>query len=72
MSAEIVKLSDYRVDDTGDEEIDLATAVDVAIRDLREILTYWGSEGARRRAQECELMLRRVSCVPDPGHPGFG
>ena len=71
MSAEIVKLSDYRVDETGDEEIDLVTAVDVAIRDLREILTYWGSEGARQRAQECELMLRRVAGGPDFGHPAL-
>lgn len=65
MSAEIVRLSDYRVEDTAGCEIDLATAVDVAIRDLREILAYWGSDGARQRAEECELMLRRVhsQCV---------
>ena len=53
-------LSDFRVDEAADDEIDLVTAVDVAIRDLREILCYWGSEGARQRAQECELMLRRA------------
>ncbi len=60
MSAEILKFSDYRVDDSDDVEIDLVTAVDVAIRDLREILLYWGSEIAQQRAQECELMLRRA------------
>ena len=60
MAAEILKLSDYRVDDVADSEIDLATAVDVAIRDLREILTSWGSATARQRAQECELTLRRA------------
>lgn len=61
VSAEIFKLSDYRVDDTAaDSEIDLATAVDVAIRDLREILAWWGSETARQRAQECEMTLRRA------------
>lgn len=60
MSAKIISFSDYRIDDCADGEIDLATAVDVAIRDLREILLYWGSEVARQRAQECELMLRRA------------
>lgn len=60
MSAEILKLSDYRVDTGTEAEIDLVTAVDVAIRDLREILVCWGSDVARQRAQECELMLRRA------------
>ena len=60
MSAEILKFSDYRVDDGADAEIDLVTAVDIAIRDLHEILVYWGSEIAQKRAQECELMLRRA------------
>jgi hypothetical protein len=60
VSAEIVSISDYRLDDGADGEIDLVTAVDVAIRDLREILMCWGSEVARQRAQECELMLRRA------------
>ena len=60
MSAEIFSLSDYRMDDTADGEIDLVTAVDVAIRDLREILLCWGSEVARQRAQECELTLSRA------------
>ena len=60
MSAEILKLSDYRINDVADSEIDLATAVDIAIRDLREILACWGSETARQRAQECELTLRRA------------
>ena len=60
MSAEILKLSDYRSDDGADDEIDLVTAVDVAIRDLREILLCWGSETARQRAEECELMLHRA------------
>lgn len=58
MSAEIVRLSDYRNDTSTDCQIDLATAVDVAIRDLREILLCWDSEIARHRVEECELMLR--------------
>ena len=60
MSAEILRLSDYRTDDGAADEIDLETAVDVAIRDLREILLGWGSETARQRAKECELMLHHA------------
>ena len=60
MSAKILKLSDYRIDDVADNAIDLVTAVDVAIRDLREILMCWGSDKARQRTEECELMLRRA------------
>jgi hypothetical protein len=60
VTAEIIKLSDYRSTDGTDSEVDLVTAVDAAIRDLQEILTFWGTEGARQRAEECELMLRRA------------
>ncbi len=60
MSAKIIDLKDYRVCEVVHDEIDLATAVDAAIRDLREILDCWGSETARERARECELMLRRA------------
>jgi hypothetical protein len=71
VSADILRFSDYRmdsdcrVDDGADGEIDLvtidlATAVDVAIRDLREILSCWGSEVARQRARECESILQRA------------
>jgi len=60
MSAEILSFRDYHFDPFVDDEIGLETAVDVAIRDLREILLCWGTEVARQRAEECELMLRRV------------
>ena len=61
MTAQIFEFSDYRNPPTShDDEIDLVTAVDVALRDLREILADWGSAEARQRAEECELMLRRV------------
>ena len=60
MTAKIFKLSDYRNIDIADGEIDLVTAVDAAIRDLHEILMHWGSEGARQRVEECELMLCRA------------
>lgn len=60
MGTKILKLSDYRIDDVADSELDLLTVIDVAIRDLREILMYWGSDRARQRTEECELMLRRA------------
>lgn len=58
MSAKIVWLSDYRSEEPEACQIDLSTAVDVAIRDLREVLTHWGSDAARSRIEECEAMLR--------------
>ena len=42
-----------------DVEIDLITAVDVAIRDLREIAERW-DETAREQADECRMMLERA------------
>jgi len=71
VSAEIITLSDYRIDDGADDEIDLVTAVDVAIRDLREILLCWGTDIARERAQECELLLHRAfsRCVAGQSEP---
>ena len=62
MTAQIFAFSDYRTPpvDPDQIEIDLVTAVDVAIRDLREILDDWGSTEARQRAEECESMLRRA------------
>jgi len=41
-------------------EIDLVTAVDAAIRDLREISARWGEEEARTQAEECRKMLERA------------
>jgi hypothetical protein len=75
VSAEILRLSDYRMEDGADGGIDLATAVDVAIRDLREILLCWGSEIARQRAEECESTLRHaysefVNAIKLLGWPG--
>jgi hypothetical protein len=72
VSAEILRLSDYRIDDGADGEIDLVTAVDAAIRDLREILLCWNTEVARQRAEECELMLRRAFSGFVGGKSEFG
>lgn len=41
-------------------EIDLLTAVDAAIRDLRDISRSWGEETARKQAEECRQMLERA------------
>jgi hypothetical protein len=66
VSADVVWLRDYRSSKSSDDcdssggEIDLVTAVDVAIRDLREILSCWGSDTARRRVEECQQTLRRA------------
>jgi hypothetical protein len=68
VSAEIIEIDHYRVSEGAEGDIDLATAVDVAIRDLREILSCWGSEAARQRAQECELTLLRAFSGFAAGH----
>jgi hypothetical protein len=60
VSAEILRFSDYRLSDGAGSEIELATAVDIALRDLREILMCWGSEIARQRIEECESTLQRA------------
>lgn len=44
LSAEIISLCDRRAAAEAEPEIDLRTAVDVAIRDLQEIHSHWGSE----------------------------
>lgn len=43
-----------------DDGIDLLTAVDVAIRDLREISARWEEEASRRQAVDCLKMLERA------------
>lgn len=60
LSAEIISLCDRRAAAEADPEIDLRTAVDVAIRDLQEIHSHWGSELALKRLAECRSMLRTV------------
>lgn len=45
-----------------DEEpdVDLLTAVDAAIRDLRDIASRWGEEAARMQAEDCRRMLEKA------------
>ena len=59
LSAEIIWLCD-RAEAETDLQIDLRTAVDVAIRDLHEIEAQWGTELALERLAECRAMLRTV------------
>jgi hypothetical protein len=57
LSAEIIWLCDRQAEGRDDLAIDLRTAVDVAIRDLQEIQSHWGTEPARERLLECQEML---------------
>ncbi len=60
MSAEIIRLDDRRSETDADFTIDLHTAVDVAIRDLREIQANWGTPLAFQRLEECRALLSAV------------
>jgi hypothetical protein len=60
LSAEIIWLCDRRVEAEADLEIDLRTAVNVAIRDLQEIEAHWGTKLALKRLAERLAMLRTV------------
>ena len=59
MSAEIIWLCDWHAE-ADHLDIDLHTAVDVAIRDLQEIEAHWGTERALERLAECRSMLQTV------------
>jgi hypothetical protein len=41
-------------------DIDLLTAIDAAIRDLRDIAAVCSEEAARRQAEDCRRMLERA------------
>ena len=49
-----------RPDVCEDLEIDLVTAVDAAIRDLRDIVAAWGAESSLKQAEECRKMLEEA------------
>ncbi len=60
--AEIIQFP-LRPADPDDEEgvdIDLITAVDVAIRDLRDIARALGEDTVRQQAEDCRRMLERA------------
>lgn len=58
--AEIIQFRPRSQITEDDEAVDLYTAVDIAIRDLRDITANWGDESARIQAEECRLMLQRA------------
>jgi hypothetical protein len=47
-------------DENAEPDIDLLTAVDVAIRDLRDIALALGEERVREQAEACRRMLERA------------
>ena len=59
--AEIIEFR-RRIESVADDsvDIDLLTAMDAAIRDLRDILAHWGNDDARRQAEECREMLEQA------------
>ena len=65
MTAEIIRL--FRTaEPEARGEIDLETAVDVAIRDLNDVQAHWGTAVGLQRLRECQELLVRV--YTDPGH----
>jgi hypothetical protein len=59
--AEIIQFrSKADIAEEAGDDIDLLTAIDVAIRDLRDIAARCGEETARLQADECRRMLERA------------
>jgi len=60
--AEIIQFPLRPADPDADEalDIDLITAVDVAIRDLRDIAKALGEDSVREQAEACRQMLERA------------
>ncbi len=60
--AEIIQFPLRRAEPDDDEslDIDLLTAVDVAIRDLRDIAKALGEDTVREQAEACRRMLERA------------
>ena len=49
-----------RSDALDDEDVDILTALDVAIRDLRDISRQLDHEPTRRQAEDCRRMLEKA------------
>lgn len=56
MSAEIIPFPQIGLADEY-PEIDLMTAVDVALRDLSDVALAWGTDQARSQMEECRRLL---------------
>ena len=50
-------------------EIDLETAVDVAIRDLNDVQAHWGTAVGLQRLRECQELLLRAYNALGPCNP---
>lgn len=55
----VIQFPERAADQDAEPDIDLMTAVDAAIRDLRDIAERCGEE-ARAQAEECRRMLERA------------
>ncbi len=49
-----------RHDPIDEEDVDIVTALDVAIRDLRDIARQLADEPTRRQADDCRRMLEKA------------
>jgi hypothetical protein len=58
--ADIIPFRPRSVPEADPCEVDLLTAIDVAIRDLADITRNWGTEGARRQAEDCRAILMQA------------
>lgn len=58
--AEIISFPIRTRPDDEEPDVDLLTAVDVAIRDLRDIARLAGEEASRQQAEDCRRMLERA------------
>jgi hypothetical protein len=57
--AEVIPFPSRFANEADDSDIDLLTAIDAAIRDLRDIAERW-DPSSRLQAEECRLMLERA------------
>jgi hypothetical protein len=63
VTAEIIPL--FRTNEPeARSEIDLETAVDVAIRDLNDVRAHWGTAIGLQRLRECQELLQRAYTAP--------
>ncbi|MFO1183529.1 MAG: hypothetical protein U1E56_01925 [Bauldia sp.] len=57
---QVIAFPEARANDSEEPCLDLLTAVDVAIRDLRDICRNWGEPAGLLQADECLKMLERA------------
>jgi hypothetical protein len=68
VTAEIIRL--FRTaEPEARSEIDLETAVDVAIRDLNDVQEHWGTAVGLQRLRECQELLLRAYNAPGQSSP---